>query len=157
MNWFKRTWLSIIRRPKKAFALFLVAFVMGNLLAGSLGIIMTCNQIQSKLKKELGATANITGTFEEKRNFINYDKSKDVIHQYFNVMETISKDHRVVSGEYHINLDGFGKNDVDDKNFTFYGTNVAISNEFVEKKHTLSDGSRYLPIKKLKMVHMLRL
>lgn len=139
MNWFKRTWLSIIRRPAKTLMLFLVVFVMGNFLAGSLGIIITCNQIQSNLREELGATANISGKFgDEFALRVNYTEYKDSIDNYIHTVNTILNDERTLSGEYHVMSHGAAYNDICDKWFEFYGTNVEIPSEFIDKKHVMS-------------------
>ena len=145
MKWFRRAWLSVIRQPKKTITLFLVAFVMGNLLAGSLGIIMTCEQIRNYLKEDLGKTASIVGDFaEDYYLFINYNEKKTGINDYVSIVNQLLEDERVVSGEYHIFLSGFSKNDVKNKWFNFYGTNLSVSSEFLDGTHKLtSSESRF--------------
>lgn len=60
MKWFKRSLLSITRRPGKSLLLFLVVCAMVSLLAGSLSIINTTNNVKNELKRGFGATASIS-------------------------------------------------------------------------------------------------
>lgn len=144
MKWMHRCWLSIIRRPKKTILLFLVAFAMGNLLAGSLGIIMTSNQITEDIKGNLGAAATISGNLN-KDTYIDYLKEEKTINQYISIMEELSNDENVAQGEYHIKNNGVARIGSVHLDFNFFGTNVIEPSEFKEGKIklTLNDSNRY--------------
>ena len=139
MKWMQRCWLSIVRRPKKTIMLFLVAFAMGNLLAGSLSIIMTSDQIKEDMRNHLGATATIDGYINEEDSYIRYLKEEKTINQYVSIMEELSHDDNVVQGEYHLKNDGVARFGKDQMYFNFFGTNIIEPSEFKEGKVKLTE------------------
>ncbi len=142
MKWLKRTVLSIVRRPAKSLLLLLSVFVMGNLLAGSLAIIMTSKNVKSEIKKGLGAEALITGNFSEVD--VDFDAKIALSDQYEQVMDQICEDERVEICEYHYESSGVGFTGNKTSYFRIYGTNEVESSYIKEGKHKISKeyGSR---------------
>lgn len=105
MKWFKRCWLSIVRRPGKSILLFLVIFAMSNLLAGALAIITACETIERDVKNELGAEASITGYFYLMGNE-GSDEYFKTIEKHHEIITTLCEDESVSFGEYQYNLYG---------------------------------------------------
>lgn len=125
MKWFKRCWLSIIRRPGKSILLFLVIFAMCNLLAGALSIITTCENVESEIKTELGAEASITGHFFFMENKDNEEYFKS-IEKFHEIVTSLCEDESVNFGEYQYDLYGAYTYAFDEKiNFTISSVNVS--------------------------------
>lgn len=59
MNYLKRGFLSVIRKPMKALILFLVVFILGNLMAGAVSIKKTLNTTEANINKSLQPIATI--------------------------------------------------------------------------------------------------
>ena len=59
MNYFKRCILNIIRKPSKTLLLFLIIFLLGNLVCGSYAIAQSTTLIQNDIKQKLGALVTI--------------------------------------------------------------------------------------------------
>ncbi len=124
MKWFKRCLLSIIRRPGKSLLLFLVVFAMSTLLAGSLAIITTCENVENEIKEELGAEASITGHF-----FLMGNEGSDeyfkTIEKYHEIITTLCQDESVNFGEYQYDLYGAYTFAYGEKiNFTISSVNI---------------------------------
>ncbi|MBR5794674.1 MAG: ABC transporter permease [Erysipelotrichaceae bacterium] len=161
MKWFKRTWLSIIRRPGKSFLLFLVVFMMANLLAGSLGVIQTSATIKDVLKESIAPKVSFVYEKEYKENKIKYtrDVTIDEMKQYNDVINQLANDENVIAFEQHYSLDVFAKyrdlgwqpNDTREFKMGFYSTNVIESTYFKENDHRLASlqGNRFLTEKEL--------
>ncbi len=59
MRFYQRAWLSIIRGRSKTLILFLILFVMGNVMAGSLAIRQTGEKVAREIRQKLGTTVAI--------------------------------------------------------------------------------------------------
>lgn len=59
MRFYQRAWLSIIRGRSKTLILFLILFVMGNVMAGSLAIRQTGEKVAKEIRQKLGTTVAI--------------------------------------------------------------------------------------------------
>jgi putative ABC transport system permease protein len=60
MNFLKRGFLSIIRKPLKMGILFLVVFILGNLMAGAVSIKKTLNNTEEKISQNLQPIATVS-------------------------------------------------------------------------------------------------
>lgn len=70
MRFYQRAWLSIVRGRSKTLILFLILFVMGNVMAGSLAIRQTGEKVAEEIKQKLGTTVAIRPTEEVDPNFV---------------------------------------------------------------------------------------
>ena len=148
MKWFKRTWLSIIRRPGKSFLLFLVVFMMANLLAGSLGIIQTSGTIKEVLKESIAPKVSFAYEKEYTENKIRYTREVtiDEIEKYDNTINVLANDENVIGFEQHYSLSaiakysdlGWQEDDPREFDLNFYSTNVIEPTYFKENDHRLS-------------------
>lgn len=59
MNYLQRGIRSVTRRKGKSFILFAVIFILGNVIAGAIAIQQSTENVEKKVKKELGATATV--------------------------------------------------------------------------------------------------
>lgn len=59
MNFIKRAQKSVFRKKGKAILLFAIIFVLGNIVAGSLAIKQATDNVETKIKNELGANVSI--------------------------------------------------------------------------------------------------
>ena len=59
MNFVKRAFLSLTRRKGRALILFLVAFILGNLIAGAIAIQQATGNVEKNIKSQLGGRATI--------------------------------------------------------------------------------------------------
>ncbi|MDP2813880.1 MAG: ABC transporter permease [Erysipelotrichaceae bacterium] len=73
MRFYQRAWLSIVRGRSKTLILFLILFVMGNVMAGSLAIRQTGEKVAKEIKQKLGTTVAIRPTDEVDPNFVGKD------------------------------------------------------------------------------------
>lgn len=124
MKWFKRCWLSIIRRPGKSILLFLVIFAMSNLLAGALSIITTCENVENEIRENLGAEASITGHFFFLDNY-GTDEYYETLEKYDEIVTTLCEDEAVNYGEYEYYLSNCYTNVFGEKlNFSLNSINI---------------------------------
>ena len=156
MKWFKRTLLSIVRRPGKSFLLFLVVFMMANLLAGSLGIIQTSGTIKEVLKESIAPKVSFAYEKEYTENKIRYTREVTIneIQQYDATINQLANDQNVVGFEQHYSLNviakysdlGWQENDPREFQLGFYSTNVIEPTYFKENDHRLASlqGNRFL-------------
>jgi putative ABC transport system permease protein len=70
MRFYQRAWLSIVRGRSKTFILFLILFIMGNVMAGSLAIRQTGEKVAREIKQKLGTTVAIRPTNEVDPDFV---------------------------------------------------------------------------------------
>jgi putative ABC transport system permease protein len=73
MRFYQRAWLSIVRGRSKTLILFLILFVMGNVMAGSLAIRQTGEKVAREIKQKLGTTVAIRPTDKTDPNFVGKD------------------------------------------------------------------------------------
>ena len=101
MKWFKRTWLSIIRRPFKTFLLFLVVFAMATLLAGSLSIVQTCGTIKDSLKKSIApkVVLDYENYYEVNGAHFFRELNLEQFNKYLNVVNKMGEDENVIENE----------------------------------------------------------
>lgn len=90
MSLWKRVWASITRRKSKSLLLFLVIFILGNVIAGAIAIDESVNQTEKTIKSKLGAEATFELDYptlwaDQKENPEVFDALKDV------PLETIQK------------------------------------------------------------------
>jgi len=64
MNFGKRALRSVIRKKGKSLILFAVIFVLGNVIAGSIAIQQSTQNVEKHIKKQLGATATVDFDYE---------------------------------------------------------------------------------------------
>lgn len=144
MKWFKRCWLSIVRRPGKSSMLFFISLGMMTLLAGSLAIISTSETIKKEIEIGLGSEATVTN---ELYVWNNYSKEEiySTIDEYKLVMDKLIDDERVAFGEYHINTIGLYRDFFKELDFDLYSTNIVESKDFRDgvNKLVTTKGNRY--------------
>lgn len=147
MKWFKRTLLSIVRRPGKSFLLFLVVFMMANLLAGSLSVIQTSSNIKEALKESIAPKVSFAYEKYYKKDRGSYVRhvTFDEINQYQDTMDTLKNDANVILFEQHYMLNvvskfkdcGWPSYDTREFALGLYSTNVIEPTYFKEAKHKL--------------------
>ena len=59
MNYIKRALLSISRKKSKSLLLFLIIFILGNVMAGAIAIRQGANNVETNIKRQLGAVLTI--------------------------------------------------------------------------------------------------
>ncbi|MBO0441589.1 FtsX-like permease family protein [Candidatus Enterococcus ikei] len=64
MNFIKRALLSVTRKKGKSLILFAVIFVLGNVIAGSIAIQQSTQNVEKSVKKQLGGMATIQLDYE---------------------------------------------------------------------------------------------
>lgn len=64
MNFWKRGMKSVTRRKGRSLILFLVIFILGNVIAGSVAIQQSTNNVERETKKQMGAVATIEMDYE---------------------------------------------------------------------------------------------
>ncbi|GAB2025320.1 ABC transporter permease [Lactovum odontotermitis] len=65
MNYIKRAFTSIIRRPGKSLILLILIFVLGNIIAGAVSVQQAARQTESSIRKGIGAATKIVPNFSK--------------------------------------------------------------------------------------------
>lgn len=91
MRFYQRAWLSIVRGRSKTLILFLILFVMGNVMAGSLAIRQTGEKVAKEIKQKLGTTVAIRPTEEVDPNFVGKDPFDKPLPVRLNLSEDVIK------------------------------------------------------------------
>lgn len=73
MNFMKRGFTSIIRRPGKTIILLIVVFILGNLIAGAISVKESVKNTQKVLRDKIGAVLSIEVDYDKINNSGNYD------------------------------------------------------------------------------------
>lgn len=81
MNFIKRAYLSLTRRLDKSLLLFLIVFILSNVMAGSIAISQASINVEKQMKLQLGANASLE---------LDYDKIQNWTEEQWNSMESIS-------------------------------------------------------------------
>lgn len=68
MNYWNRALCSVTRRKGKSIILFAVIFILGNVIAGSIAIQQSTDNVEKKIKHQLGATVSVDMDFEKMMN-----------------------------------------------------------------------------------------
>ncbi len=135
MKWFKRSLLSITRRPGKSLLLFLVVCAMVSLLAGSLSIINTANNVKNELKRGFGAIASIStdSTLLPEENY------ETIFSNYISGVETLRQNEWVDYGEYRLSASGYACGDLGQEfSAVFLGMSLPQSEQFRSGEWELS-------------------
>lgn len=64
MNYLNRAWLSVTRRKGKSLLLFTILFILGNVIAGAVSIQQATQNVERKIKHQMGATATLQLDYE---------------------------------------------------------------------------------------------
>ncbi|WP_321386916.1 ABC transporter permease [uncultured Enterococcus sp.] len=156
MNYLQRGIRSVTRRKGKSFILFAVIFILGNVIAGAIAIQQSTENVEKKVKKELGATATVD---------LDYDKLMEENPSGGQVPGGLSEEDIKKIGsspyvkEYDYSVNGMiqVKNlktyQMDSENSAFSvgmmqylqlkGTNLTSPPDFSEKKIDLTDGRMF--------------
>lgn len=68
MNYLKRAWLSVTRRKVKSLLLFIIIFILGNVIAGAVSIQQATQNVERNIKSQMGATATIQTDYENMKD-----------------------------------------------------------------------------------------
>lgn len=68
MNYWNRALCSVTRRKGKSIILFAVIFILGNVIAGSIAIQQSTDNVEKKIKHQLGATVSVDMDYEKMMN-----------------------------------------------------------------------------------------
>ncbi|MEI5995537.1 ABC transporter permease [Candidatus Enterococcus mansonii] len=149
MNFIKRALCSVTRKKGKSFILFAVIFVLGNVIAGSIAIQQSTQNVEKNIKKQLGATATIE---------IDYENNQEEVMEAGSDLEALKVDLIKKVGEspyvkyYDYNANGWVQTkdlksasiDSDEfggmEGFTLKGSNYAKILDAEENRIKLVDG-----------------
>ncbi len=103
MNFFKRALLSIKRRKGKSIILFLIVFILGNLMAGAIAIEQGTKGVEKTIKNQLGATATVGYDDEKLEEAINSGVEFTMEEPSVEVYQKIGELPQVKISDYSIN------------------------------------------------------
>lgn len=105
MNYIKRTILSIRRRMGKSALLFLIVFLLGNLIAGSYAIVKAMNVTKDNIKQGLGANLKIhaDSILAGESYDYRYGENGDNHHIYPVYLDTVEQFNKIVKDDSRIN------------------------------------------------------
>lgn len=129
MKWFKRAWLSIIRRPLKSSMLFLISLGMTTLLAGALAIVSTSETITEEIKTGLGSEVVVTNELYPWEGYTNEDVYS-TLNKFQHVMNRLLDDERINEGEYHVHAGGIYTDFFRELSYTLTSTNIVKGKDF---------------------------
>lgn len=88
MSFFKCIWLSITRRLSKSLILFMIVFLLGNVLCASLCISNSMNVLQKDFMQQLGAKLEIKNNTNRYQEYSGeYRENIEKLIQYFNSLK----------------------------------------------------------------------
>lgn len=64
MNYLKRAWLSVTRRKGKSLLLFIIIFILGNVIAGAVSIQQATLNVERTIKSQMGAAVTLRPDYE---------------------------------------------------------------------------------------------
>ncbi|EOL43231.1 ABC transporter permease [Enterococcus caccae] len=150
MGFVKRALCSVTRKKGKSLILFLVIFVLGNVIAGSIAIQQSTQNVEKNVKKQLGGTATIQLDYENNQEeFAKEDFKIDQLK--VDLMKKIGKspyvkyyDYNAVSGTQTKELKSASieseQSGVMMEGFTLKGSNYHKILDVEEKNIKLVDG-----------------
>lgn len=68
MNYLKRAWLSVTRRKGKSLLLFIIIFILSNVIAGAVSIQQATQNVEKTIKNKMGATVTLRLDYENIEN-----------------------------------------------------------------------------------------
>ena len=68
MNYLKRAWLSVTRRMGKSLLLFIIIFILSNVIAGAVSIQQATQNVEKTIKNKMGATVTLRLDYENIEN-----------------------------------------------------------------------------------------
>lgn len=111
MNYFKRAWLSVVRRKSKSLILLVVVFILGNVIAGAFSIQQASKNVEKNIKHQLGALATVELDWElvDKESANNPDFSYDFQPITLDTIEKIAQSEYVRYYDYSISTNFYSK------------------------------------------------
>lgn len=105
MNFFKKGVLSIIRKPSKSLLLFMIVFLLGNLVCGSQAIMQATVSVKNDIKQQLGALITIHANSEMNEDLVDYitfgdNKIDSKLLKVVDVFEEVSNRDEVQYSDY---------------------------------------------------------
>ena len=64
MNYLKRAWLSVTRRKGKSLLLFIIIFILGNVIAGAVSIQQATLNVERTIKSQMGAAVTLRPDYD---------------------------------------------------------------------------------------------
>lgn len=71
MNFWQRALKSVTRRKGRSFILFLVIFILGNVIAGAVAIEQSTKNVEQETKKQMGARATVEMDYQKWEKYMN--------------------------------------------------------------------------------------
>ena len=71
MKFWQRALKSVTRRKGRSFILFLVIFILGNVIAGSVAIQQSTQNVEKETKRQMGARATVDMDYEKWEKYAN--------------------------------------------------------------------------------------
>ena len=68
MNYLKRAWLSVTRRKGKSLLLFIIIFILSNVIAGAVSIQQATQNVEKTIKNKMGATETLRLDYENMKD-----------------------------------------------------------------------------------------
>jgi len=102
MNFFKRALLSIQRRKSKSLILFLVIFILGNLMAGAIAIQQASQHVEAEIKTRLGANATVSFNQEKLQKLSEEGTDIDIKEPDIKVYKELGKLDQVKFYDYSV-------------------------------------------------------
>lgn len=157
MNFIQRAWRSVTRKKGKSIILFLVIFVLGNVIAGAVAIQQSTKNVEEETKKKMGAVATAELDYEKWEKAVKKDPSlekeeNDIWNVSTKDIETIGKLPYVKNYDYSTptmigtnklksqTSEFMGYGDSAKYHFTIKGTNRKDFLDLSEKKIKISEG-----------------
>ena len=79
MNFWQRALKSVTRRKGKSFILFLVIFILGNVIAGAVAVQQSTMNVERETKKKMGNVATVEFDYEQLRKTIQENQMRKFI------------------------------------------------------------------------------
>lgn len=130
MSFVKRLWLSITRRLTKSVILFLIVFLLGNVLCASIAIATSLGALQKSFMTQLGLKIDIVQ--DEQDNYLDYEAIKESIDGLLDNINSMAKKNYFQYNDAQFLMTGF------------ISENLSFSNKYLTNQFCDKPGSLYL-------------
>lgn len=162
MKYWRRAFYSVMRRKGKSLILFLVIFVLGNVIAGAIAIRQSTDNVEKKIKSDLGAVAVVAVDYEESMKADPLGTTEglpaELIHKIGKSSYVVDYDYSISTWIRTVNFKPYDPNEITDydkmsielygNSFTIKGTNSTTPSDFKNNVVHLVDG-RFLTEKEI--------
>lgn len=131
MKFFQRLWISVTRRTTCTLVLLLFTFLMGNVMAISLSIQQSSENVKNNLMNDIGGKIMLFDNLDSHDKMVGMgsEDSQESLQTYVEVYDRLKKDKSVAYADIHFQMSGLELLDeykVDGKTLSYYSSESVL-------------------------------